>query len=102
MTEASSVVELQSSDELKEIINSGAHVIIDYTASWCGPCKRFAPVFDRLAAEYMGVGFYKADVDNLKITHITAVPTFELYRDGSLVGSSQGANKDAVLVLLSK
>ncbi|MFI3287795.1 MAG: thioredoxin domain-containing protein [Rikenellaceae bacterium] len=54
--------------------------IVDFTASWCGPCQRFAPTFEAMAKKYGDrMNFYKVDVDKCKVTssdlEITSIPT---------------------------
>lgn len=47
--------------------NGACHAIIDFSATWCGPCKRLSPILDELAAEHAGeIDFYKVDVDKNK------------------------------------
>ena len=47
--------------------NGARHAVIDFSATWCGPCKRLSPILDELAAEYAGeIDFYKVDVDKNK------------------------------------
>ena len=47
--------------------NGTRHAIIDFSATWCGPCKRLSPILDELAAEHAGeIDFYKVDVDKNK------------------------------------
>jgi len=59
-------------------------VIVDFTASWCGPCKTIAPKFDDLATKYPTVAFRKVDVDDNPeaAKGITATPTFVVYQKG--------------------
>ncbi len=70
------VVEL-TQDRFKELVhdyntttwkfNGARHAIIDFSATWCGPCKRLSPILDELAAEHAGeIDFYKVDVDKNK------------------------------------
>lgn len=72
-------------------------VVIDYSATWCGPCKRVAPVFEKLAAEHRRVVFAKIDVDESKDVAqkqgVKAMPTFMFYHEGKKLESEtiQGA-----------
>ena len=59
---------LDNTDALHHQINSGKVIIIDFWATWCGPCKVISPVFETLATANKGnanVGFYKVDVDDV-------------------------------------
>ena len=81
-------------------------LVIDFTASWCPPCKMIAPKFEAMAAENTDVVFKKIDVDQnseaAQAAGIQAMPTFKFYKGGAeLTGAMvQGANeqkiKDAV------
>ena len=59
-------------------------LLVDFTASWCGPCKMIGPYFEELAAKFQNVVFVKVDVDDLDDIAaecgISAMPTFQLYR----------------------
>jgi len=72
-------------------------VVVDYTATWCGPCKFMAPIFEELASEFPMAIFFKVDVDVCKGTWnsqgVTGMPTFMLYRDNSIVDSVVGAKQ---------
>ena len=63
--------------------------IVDFFATWCGPCKMLAPVFEELSGEVEGARFYKVDVDQaLDIARqfaITTVPTMIIFKDGEAV-----------------
>jgi len=81
-------------------------VIIDFTASWCPPCKMIAPIFEKLAEETPQVEFVKVDVDDANdvaaFCGIQTMPTFQIFKDGSKVGEIGGANPGGLNVLVSK
>merc|ERR1711962_38732 len=61
-------------------------VVIDFTATWCGPCKRIGPVFESLVEQYPDIKFFKVDVDKngevSELEGISAMPTFKFYLNG--------------------
>ena len=63
-------------------------VLVDFWATWCGPCKSFAPIFEQVAAEVDGVIFAKFDVDEsreIAIKYgIRAIPTLKLFKNGAV------------------
>ena len=73
--------------------------MIDWYASWCGPCKIFAPVFSKLSDQVPDVSFLKVDIDEVDPTtmegfpEVNAVPCFFLVKDGSVVRSFSGASE---------
>ena len=75
----------------------GKLLVIDFTASWCGPCQRIAPVFEALSAEYPQASFAKVDVDENQETaqecKVSAMPTFKGYREKREVFSVRGADE---------
>ena len=103
----------QFTDEnVKELINSGKPVMIDFWATWCGPCKKLGPTIDELAAEYDGkvvIGKYNIDEEGDLATEyrIMSIPTLMFFRDGKPVGvlrlvgflskEKSAANLDALL-----
>merc|ERR1711988_234251 len=75
-------------------------VVVDFTASWCGPCQRIAPVFAKLAEEMPDVVFVKVDVDENDETAwfcgISAMPTFQFYKAGVKVHEFSGAAEEKI------
>ncbi|XP_076764760.1 thioredoxin-like [Xylocopa sonorina] len=80
-----------------EIASAGAKlVVVDFTATWCGPCQRIAPVFEQLSLKYPNAVFLKVDVDKCADTAamqgVSAMPTFIFYRNQTKLGLCQGAD----------
>jgi len=98
----SQVKELGEESQLAaELAGAGSKlVVVDFTASWCGPCKRIAPFFQDLASKYTGAVFLKIDVDVCPETaskhEVTAMPTFLLFRGGEKLAKVQGADQQAL------
>lgn len=71
-------------------------LVIDFTASWCGPCKMISPEFAKLADQHKEVAFYKVDVDEnadaAEAENVSAMPTFKFFKGGKLVDEVVGAN----------
>lgn len=89
MIKAISMAEFENIAQAKQ----GAYVI-DFWASWCGPCKMFAPVFDKLSDEINDVSFCKVNVDDepelAAKLRIASIPTILFLKDGVVTAKSVG------------
>lgn len=85
-----------TTSNFNEIVNGGKPVVIDFWATWCGPCRRVAPIMEELAADYEGkVVVGKVDVeeqDELAAQFgIRNIPTVLFVKDGQVVDKVVGA-----------
>ncbi len=80
-------------EQLKEKMESGERFIIDYFATWCGPCKMLSRILET-SGDKLGVPIYKFDVDSDRTftmeQNIRSVPTLKLYEGSSVVKSHTG------------
>jgi len=84
-----------SAENFEETITDNDIVLVDFWADWCGPCKRFGPVYQKASEEYDGIVFAKLDTDaNYELTSqlgIEGIPTLMAFREGVLVFNQAGA-----------
>lgn len=78
-----------------EVLKSDIPVLVDFTATWCGPCKQLVPVLEKVAEEYQDrVKFGQVDVDGNRQTAmnymVRSIPTLLLFKDGKVAEQSVG------------
>ena len=91
----SNVAAINTQNFASEVEQNEGTVIVDFTASWCPPCKMLAPVLDRVAQKYEGqVKFVKCDVDeNVEVAAkygVTTIPNLLFFKNGEVVDQSVG------------
>jgi len=84
-----------NADSFEQTITDNEIVLVDFWADWCGPCKRFAPIYDKASDEHGEITFAKLDTDaNQALSGqpgIEGIPTLMAFREGVLVFNQAGA-----------
>lgn len=88
-----------------EVINSDKPVLLDFWASWCGPCKMVSPIVEEIAGEVTHAKIGKVNVEEqpelAAAFHVMSIPTLAVFKGGKVVQTAVGArSKDAILALL--
>ncbi len=100
---ASANVKMLSDAEFqKAVLESPVPVLLDFTATWCGPCKAIAPILDQIADANVGkLAVYKLDIDDNMDTPnkfgVQSIPTLLVFKDGQLVDRRVGAAPKPVI-----
>ncbi len=98
----STAMELQSATFANKVLQADKPVLVDFWATWCGPCRMMAPVVEALSQEYAGrVDVYKVNVDDCGDLaaqyRIMSIPTLMLFKNGKAVDKVIGAQPVDVL-----
>lgn len=100
-----SVLHINHESFEKIIAQNGKTILVDFWATWCGPCRMIAPVLEEVAKERPDVTVCKVDVDEereLALEYgVSSIPTLLVFRDGKVVNQSIGAiPKERILAML--
>jgi thioredoxin 1 len=92
---------IHTDDFRTSVLESDQPVLVDFWASWCGPCKMIAPVVDQLAQEHPEIAVGRVNVDEetelARQFEIMSIPTLMLFRNGKPVATSVGVRPKAAL-----
>lgn len=92
-----------SADFQSKVLESDKPVLVDFFATWCGPCKRLAPTIDEISNEMSGkADVYKLDIDEAQDIaakyRVSSVPTLILFKDGQPLKKTVGAQPKAAIM----
>ncbi len=88
----------------EEVMNSDKPVLVDFWASWCGPCRMVGPILDEIADERTDIKVCKVNVDEEQelaaAFNVSSIPTMIVIKDGKVVNTSLGAKPKAQILEL--
>ena len=100
------IKKLLSEEEFNKFTDEG-NVVVDFYATWCGPCRMLAPIMEELSEENQSIKFAKLDVDEVSQVAsrymIASIPTLLFFKDGTLVETQIGfSSKEALQAKLKE
>ena len=104
--EGGRVKPIKTAAEMKRAISSSKLTVVDFWASWCGPCMQIKPKFAKISDRYGGVGFYAVDVDAAKPVSqahgVSSMPTFVFFKGGKEIERFSGADENKLSQLIER
>ena len=100
------VIEINNENFEKEVMKSDLPILLDFWASWCGPCKMMLPVVDDIAESMTSIKVGKVNVDECQDLaaryNVMSIPTFIAFKNGAEVGRTVGVqSKEELMKLIS-
>ena len=100
-----SAINININNFQNEVMNSDKPVLLDFWASWCGPCRMVSPIVDEIASEHSDIKVGKVNVDEQQELAmrfgVTAIPTLVVIKNGKIVNQAVGArSKQDILAML--
>lgn len=99
-----SVLKITKDNFVQEVLNSDKPVLVDFWASWCGPCRMVGPIIDEIAEERNDVKICKVNVDEepelASQFRVMSIPTLLVFKNGEIVNQSLGAKPKAQILEL--
>ena len=98
---------IETHEEFEKLLKEFSNlIVVDFTATWCGPCQNIAPFYDELAEKYEDVIFVKVDVDEnedtSEVCRIEGMPTFQFFKNEEKIDEIVGCDREKLVESVKK